>query len=108
MLDYSAPRIILTRGPARLGQSVAPGDFVAVISVIKKSFRVGEQAPSSGTYKAIHTGHRKSHLVIAIRGDPFPRCRFCKNAAVFVLVESTPYIAHDLDFAGPAVEKAKA
>lgn len=81
---------------------------MAVISVINKSFRVGDQATKSGTYKAIHNGHRKSHMVIVIRGDPFPRCRFCKDAAVFVLVESIPYIAHDLDFAGPAVEKAKA
>ncbi len=47
-------------------------------------------------------------MVIVIRGDPFPRCRFCKDAAVFILVDSIPYIAHDLDFAGPAVEKAKA
>jgi len=39
-----------------------------------------------------------------VRGDVFPRCRFCKDAAVFILVESAPYIAHDLDFAGPSLE----
>ncbi len=108
LLDYPAPRIILTWGPARLGKSVAPGEFVAVVSIIKKSFRAGDQAPDSGIYRAIHGGHRKSHTVIVIRGDPFPSCRFCKDEAVFILVDAIPYIAHDLDFAGPLAEQAQA
>ena len=81
---------------------------MAVVSAIKEYFRVGDRAPSSGLYRAVHDGHRKNHSVIVIRGDPFPRCRFCKDAAVFLLLEATPYIAHDLDFAGPEAEKANA
>lgn len=81
---------------------------MAVVSVIQQSFRVGDRAPNSGIYRAIHNGHRKSHGVIVIRGELFPTCRFCKDAAVFVIVERIPYIAHDLDFAGPLVEKIQA
>jgi hypothetical protein len=78
---------------------------VAVLSVIKEYFHVGDRAPESGTYRAIHRGHRKTHIVVAIRGDEFPQCRFCKNDPVFVLLERVDYIAHDLDFAGLPLEK---
>lgn len=54
----------------------------------------------------MHNGHRKNHTLVVVRGDQFPRCRFCKDAAVFLLLESAPYIAHDIDFAGPSLEQA--
>lgn len=76
-----------------------------VASVLKEYFRVGDRAPTSGIYRAIHSGHRQNHTVIVIRGEQFPRCRFCKDATVFLLVEPTTYIAHDMDFAGPTLEK---
>lgn len=87
------------------GSVVLPGEAVAVVSITREYFRVGDRAPSSGIYRAVHSSHRKSHTVIIIRGDPFPHCRFCKDAAVFMLVEATPYVAHDLDFAGPEEER---
>lgn len=81
---------------------------MAVVSIVRQYFRVGDRAPNSGIYQAVHSSHRKKHTVIVIRGDPFPQCRFCKDAAVFMLVEAAPYIAHDLDFAGPELEKIEA
>ena len=77
------------------------------VSVVKEYFRVGDRAPTTGTYRAIHSGHRKNHNVIVIRDEEFPRCRFCKDAAVFLLLEATPYVTHDLDFAGPSAERKK-
>jgi hypothetical protein len=73
---------------------------LARLSVIRDYFHVGEHAPDSGIYRAIHRGHRRDHNVILLRGDDFPQCRFCKNEPLFLLVESAEYVAHDLDFAG--------
>ena len=77
---------------------------MAVVSIIQEYYRVGDRVPASGLYKVVHGGHRKNHSVLALRGDEFPRCRFCKNEAVFILIEGATYIAHDLDFAGPFLE----
>ena len=73
---------------------------MAVISILREHFRVGDRAPRSGSYRVIHKGHRKSHRVLVLRGDEFPPCRFCKDEAVFELAESAEYIAHDIDFSG--------
>ena len=73
--------------------------------LFEQSFRVGERAPESGTYRVIHRGHRDDHNAIVIRGDEFPECRYCKNAARFMLLEQAEYIAHDIDFAGSPLEK---
>jgi hypothetical protein len=96
--DNLAPRL------GHLDTLRVAGGTVAVVSIVKEYYRVGDRVTISGLYKAVHSGHRKHHSVIAVRGDEFPRCRFCKDAAVFILVEIAPYIAHDLDFAGPSME----
>ena len=73
---------------------------MARLSVIREYFHVGEQAPESGIYRAIHRSHRRDHSVTLLRGDEFPQCRFCKNEPLFVLVDAAEYFAHDIDFAG--------
>ena len=83
-----------------------PGEAVAVVSIVREYFHVGDRAPQSGLFRAVHSGHRQQHMVVVIRGDEFPPCRFCKDAAVFILVEGADYVAHDMDFAGLAAEQA--
>ena len=79
---------------------------MAVVSIVREYFHVGDRAPESGLYRAVHSGHRKQHTVVVIRGDEFPPCRFCKDTAAFILVEGADYVAHDIDFAGLAKEQA--
>jgi dTDP-4-dehydrorhamnose 3,5-epimerase-like enzyme len=66
-----------------------------------KFYYPGEVAPASGVYKAMHVSHRPDHLVIAIRGEPFPVCRTCKTEVKFCLFKHVEYLAHDWDFTGP-------
>ena len=78
---------------------------MAVIPISDVRLHAGDRAPSSGVYRVIHVQHRKSHRVIMIRGDDLPPCRFCKQEVTFQLVETSEYIAHDLDFAGLPIVK---
>ena len=51
-------------------------------------FRAGEPIPKSGIYRVFHVGHRVSHEVTLLRGELFPRCEECGNAAHFELVRA--------------------
>lgn len=73
----------------------------------ERSFRPGETAPVSGTYRVVHLGHRGDHRVLIIRGDEFPGCRRCQQAVRFELVEGIDYAAHDWDLAGPNLQLVK-
>lgn len=76
---------------------------MALLKTIRDYFHVGDRAPESGIYRAIHRGHRRDHNVILLRGDEFPQCRFCKNDPLFMLIDGAEYVSHDIDFAGLAV-----
>ncbi len=64
-------------------------------------YQAGEPAPRSGIYLVTHDGHREDHTVTAIRGEPFPPCRKCKQQVRFRLVADAEYVVHDWDLAGP-------
>ena len=83
------------------------GEAVAVVSIVREYYKVGDQAANSGIYRAVHGGHRKDHSIVVVRGDEFPACRFCKDAVTFIPLETAPYVTHDLDFAGPRLERAE-
>lgn len=67
----------------------------------------GEAVPTSGVYTAVHLDHRPPHEVIAIQGEEFPACRFCKTDVRFHAARLLPHMTHDFDLAGPQTRQPK-
>ena len=64
----------------------------------------GEKVGRAAVYRAIHKGHRQSHLSILQQGEIFPRCRVCGDAVCFEFAqpldesEEVEHIGYDRDF----------
>ncbi len=72
-----------------------------------RSHKPGEVVPASGIYTAVHLDHRPPHDVIAIQGEEFPTCRFCKANVRFQAAQLLPHMTHDFDLAGPRTRPLK-
>lgn len=64
----------------------------------------GQEVPSSGIYRVVHSEHRLPSEVMLIAGNKFPRCGKCANAVKFELVKQAPH----LGAAGVVVHKISA
>ena len=66
--------------------------------------RAEETVGQSGLYRIHHQGHRPTHEAILWRGETFPSCRICREAAKFQFVrpvrksEEFEHIGYDRDF----------
>jgi hypothetical protein len=67
----------------------------------RQAYKPGELVPTSGIYSAVHDGHRSDHEVVAIRGEEFPECRFCRDGVRFYVARLVPHMMHDFDLTGP-------
>jgi len=72
-----------------------------------RPYKPGEIVPTSGIYTAVHIDHRPPHDVIAVCGEDFPTCRFCKTAVRFHAARLLPHMTHDFDLAGPRTRVLK-
>jgi hypothetical protein len=74
--------------------------FQSVASDMTAGFyRTGDAVPQSGIYEVAHKGeHREPHTATLISGEPFPGCETCKEAVLYRLMRTAPYIFHDDDF----------
>jgi hypothetical protein len=66
-----------------------------------------ERVPISGVYRVMHDQHRADHLVTAIFGEDFPRCRKCGNLVRFQLWMEIEYMPRDWDLSGPNLQLLK-
>lgn len=62
----------------------------ANVSKIDDLFEPGDSVPVSGIYDVIHDkidgdNHAEEHRVTALRGEVFPSCRVCRDAAKYRL-----------------------
>lgn len=87
------------RSPVSLPSALSPGRY-----------RPGEVVPTSGIYRAAHTGHRDSHEGMLLGGESFPACRLCRGAVLFDLVQMADALSEDPDFgwAAPGLERRAA
>lgn len=66
--------------------------------------RAEETVGQSGLYRISHQGHRPSHEAILWRGEVFPSCRICGEAAGFQFVRPVTetaefeHVGYDRDF----------
>ena len=67
----------------------------------RQAYKPGELVPTSGIYSAVHDAHRSDHEVVAIRGEEFPQCRFCRDGVRFYVARLVPHMMHDFDLTGP-------
>lgn len=67
----------------------------------RQAYKPGDMVPISGVYLAVHREHRAEHEVVAIRGERFPQCRFCKDDVRFYVARLVPHMMHDFDLTGP-------
>ena len=51
----------------------------------------GQEVPSSGIYRVVHSEHKLPSEVVLIAGNRFPRCGKCANAVEFELVKAAPH-----------------
>lgn len=65
--------------------------------------KLGQLAPASGIYRAVHRMHRAPHEVLVLRGEELPPCRSCRAEVTFTLVQALEHVTHDMDFAGPVL-----
>lgn len=72
-----------------------------------RPYKPGEIVPASGVYTAVHVEHRSRHEVIAVQGEEFPACRFCKMDVRFQATRLLPHMTHDFDLAGPQTRALK-
>lgn len=72
-----------------------------------RPYKPGELVPTSGIYTAVHIDHRPPHEVIAVHGEEFPICRFCKTEVRFYASRLLPHMTHDFDLAGPQTRVVK-
>jgi hypothetical protein len=64
-----------------------------------RRYRSGDVVRQSGIYEVIHDrGHRETHEVVMISGEPFPDCETCQQKVLFRLIRTAPYIFQDEDF----------
>lgn len=68
----------------------------------RREYHPGQLVPTSGVYTAVHRQHRPAHEVVAIQGEEFPVCRYCKTEVRFLIVRLVPHMTHDFDLTGPA------
>ena len=63
------------------------------MSKIGDVFKVGQTAPVSGIYAAVHGSyHLQPHKVLCIKNEMFPNCRDCGIAAEFQLIEPFQHV----------------
>ena len=67
----------------------------------RQAYKPGDMVPISGIYTAVHCEHRSEHEVVAIQGEQFPECRFCKDEVRFHVTRLVPHMMHDFDLTGP-------
>lgn len=72
-----------------------------------RQYGPGDRVPVSGVYRVLHDQHRAEHLVTAIYGEDFPRCRKCGNQVCFQLWLEIEYMPRDWDLSGPNLQLLK-
>lgn len=74
---------------------------------VPRVFVPDEQVPVSGVYRVVHNEHRPEHLVCAVAGDVFPRCRKCGISVRFKLWMDMDYLLQEWDLSGPNLALVK-
>ncbi|HEV2961934.1 MAG TPA: hypothetical protein VG649_08940 [Candidatus Angelobacter sp.] len=64
----------------------------------EKTYRSGEQVPSTGLYRVSHYQHRMPHDAVLRRGEVFPACNKCGERVTFKLSANAEPISNDQDF----------
>ena len=63
---------------------------MAVVSIVQEYYRAGDRAQKSGLYKVVHSGHRKHHSVVVVRGDSVVYARGFGVADIETAAPMTP------------------
>ncbi len=61
-------------------------------------YRPGEDVPRSGVYLVLHQQHRPAHEALIVSGQPFPRCRICREQVRYRVLRGAAPLDSDHDF----------
>ena len=72
----------------------------------------GSRVSRTGVYRITHRAHRQPHEATLRKGETFPRCSVCGDAAMFDSIEALgkiqpEHISYDPNFVRAVIKKPK-